>query len=326
MAPYTPSSPATAAQTGTPAAEEPQGTRHRPRRGGQRRTGAALKGTTAPQKPHVIDRALDLHTLEQRSDTTQADIARRFGRSPSSVSVLCRVGSAIAALPLEDRAALRVPHVTYKAVQLLVSRHKGDRALREALVAFAARMPRPRGRSRSGGTGIWMGSAPGDPSEAAIDPLPRPGGRGVEEIWTYTLDPAAWRADPEGAMADFEAFVRQLTDGVMRGATRALGVAASHGRVAASAGGTGRPVAISRHAETPAERAAREASLDLSLRQLLGRVDALTKAQSVALAAFEADRASHRAARGRPLTIVPDEGRGAALSIDPAEVEADLAD
>lgn len=315
-----PLSPAQAAQ------DPPRGTRERPRRGGHRRSGTALTRSAAPPRPHAIDLALDYHTLERQPNTTQADIARRLGRSPSAISVLCRVGEAIASLPREERAALRAPHVTYKAVQLLVSRHKGAMALREALVAFAARMPRPRIRSRAGGTGVWTGSSPVDPSESAIDPLPRPRGTATETTWTYTLDPSVWRADPDGAMADFEAFVRQMTDGVMREVTRVLGADASRGHATASGRETGRPGTTLRRSETPAERAAREASFDLSLRRLLGRVDALTKAQRAELAAFEADRAAHRVERRLPRKGLPAGGHGAPLDVDPLEVDADLAD
>ena len=295
-----------------------------PRRGGARRNGAgtAAKAAAARRKRmHPIEAARMFHALEDPPRKTQADIARETGRSPAYISILCRVGDAIRELTSEQRDALRRPHVTYTALATLVSRHKRRDSLLAAIQALATRTPQRRTRAMVGGASLWTRPEPVDPAEAPLDPLPPPrtaSVRASENVFTYVLDPAAWRANPDVALEEFEAHLRSLLDGVMRGAKRALGAAGGPISLASTQPRRTPPQSLRDHAETLA-------ALDLSLRQLEARVDATRRGHRAQLTAFEAEREARRADRFRGGAI-PAGRELAGTPVSAEEIESDLAD
>ncbi len=263
------------------------------------------------------------HALEDPPRKTQADIARETGRSPAYISILCRVGDAIRALTSDERDALRQPHLTYTVLATLVSRHKRRDSLLAAIQSLAARPPQRRVRATGGGASLWTRAEPVDPSEAPLDPIPTPRAaksRTADDAFTYVFDPAAWRADPDGALDAFESHLRDLLDGVMRRAKRALGASGGPLSLAPAQPSRAAAQSLRDHAQTLA-------ALDLSLRQLEARVDATRRGHRAQMTAFEVEREARRGARQRvgPTASVP----GAPEPRTPVtheEIEADLAD
>jgi hypothetical protein len=271
---------------------------------------------------HPIEAARMFHALEDPPRKSQADIARETGRSPAYVSILCRVGDAIRDLAGDERDALRQPHLTYTALATLVSRHKRRGDLLAAIRALTARPPVRRVRSTLGGASLWTRPEPVDPAEAPLDPLPAPRGaraRARDDAFTYVFDAAAWREDPDAALEGFEAHLRELLDGVMRRAKRALGAA-----------GGPFPLAPSQPPRrTPAPNQLREqtatlAALDLSLRQLEARVEAARRGHRAQIAAFEAERAARTTARVSRTADAPTTG-GPDDPVTVQEIDDDLA-
>ena len=269
---------------------------------------------------HPIEAARMFHALEDPPRKTQADIARETGRSPAYISILCRVGDAIRDLTADERDALRKPHLTYTALATLVSRHKRRGDLLAAIRALVARPPSRRMRSTVGGASLWTRPEPVDPAEAPLDPLPPARGqraRVQQNAFTYVFDPAAWRDDPDAALDGFETHLRELLDGVMRGAKVALGAAGGPLPLAA---------AQPRRAAVPQElreHATTLVALDLSLRQLEARVEAARRGHRAQMTAFEAEREARRAARAARTL-----GTSVSAPADPItaeDIEADLA-
>jgi uncharacterized small protein (DUF1192 family) len=266
----------------------------------------------AGQRVHVLDTAVLFAELELAPNTSQADIARRYRRSPGYVSVLCRFGHAVRHLPPEARDHLRVGTLTFKGVQHLVSRHADPVAVLRAAQALAARPARPRApRARLGAPSQWD-HAPAGPD--AIDPLPEsPAAR--PDLFSFHFDEQLARRDPAAALAAFEAHVRAATDEVVARLRRAAG---DVGPPPAREGLTpvGRPDA--------AARAARAALDELSLRQLHERVGATLRAHRERMAAFLSERDRSRAsARAAGRAAGPD-GSLTPLPVSPDDIEADL--
>jgi ParB/RepB/Spo0J family partition protein len=77
--------------------------------------------------PHPVDTAYGYHLLVENGET-QAEVARRYGRTPAYVSYMRAVGEAIASLaPTERDALYRSERVTVRAFQEIATRPKGAR-------------------------------------------------------------------------------------------------------------------------------------------------------------------------------------------------------
>ncbi|HEY0776620.1 MAG TPA: hypothetical protein VGD56_01515 [Gemmatirosa sp.] len=116
-------------------------------------TPARLDGRRA----HVLDRAAEYVRLADQG-LTAAQIARRRRKSPAHVSILLRLGRALATVPDTEREALRSPRVTWRLVQRLV-RTDVDVAslrkqLRDAVGGFSTHnVDRRQGRARRAAAG-----------------------------------------------------------------------------------------------------------------------------------------------------------------------------
>lgn len=167
------------------------------------------------RRAHVLDRAAAYVALADQG-LTAAQIARRRRKSPAHVSILLRLGRALAGLPEDERAALRSPRVTWRLVQRLVRTDTDAaslrRQLRAAVGGFSTHNVDGRRRARR-------------PAPAPAAP-PAPG-----VAWGWD---AAWFArDPAGYAAAHLAHVTHLHEVV---AARAA--AAVRARAAASVAGS----------------------------------------------------------------------------------------
>ena len=257
---------------------------------------------------HVVDLALLFAELARAPGVTQADLARRYRKSAGYVSVVCRLGHALRALPPEARDRLRVPHFTLKAAQALVSRHPEPAALRTAAVRLAAAPPPARVRSRVGVPSAWdRAPARGD----GLDPLPEaPDAISQRGAFVYAWDAEAARHDPAAVLADFEAFVRETTDEVIRRLRRESG---DFGSAPAQ---PGRGVGGRATSAVPAGYG------ELSLRQLHERVRATLRGHRARMDEFLAERERARG-RGAAWAQSANEGPPPAEA-DAGEVEPDL--
>ena len=84
------------------------------------------------RRAHVLDRAAEYVRLADQG-LTVAQIARRRRKSAGHVSILLRLGRALAPAPEEERAALRSPRVTWRLVQRLVRIDVDAASLRKQL-------------------------------------------------------------------------------------------------------------------------------------------------------------------------------------------------
>jgi hypothetical protein len=310
---------------------------------------------------HVVDLALLFAELLSAPGVTQADLGRRYRKSPGYVSVVCRLGRALRELPPDARDALRVPHFTLKAAQDLVSRHRDPAALRAAAARLAALPPVvPRGapartRARHGTAGQWDRAPDG---LDAIDPLPEPRDAVTRRTaFSYTWDAEAARRDPRAVLADFEAFVRETTDEVVRRLRHAAG---DLGRVPLGGapsgllprrslrasphdpGGRGRgPAGMPSGAPEPSaadaspsgestagerERIFANGFDDMALRKLNARVAETLRAHRARMDAFLAERERGRTRVAGGPTATGRGGSFSALPVDPADLDADLAE
>lgn len=256
---------------------------------------ARPRSTLSTTRPgvHALDLALLYAELERVRGVTQADIARTYRKSPGYVSVLCRLGRALRTLPVDEREALRVPHLTFKAAQTAVSRTANADALLATLRQLAAaRPPARRRRSRTGTAGAWAEPVERGGHEDLIDPVPLPSAAvaTLSDAYTFTWDAAAAARDPAAALAAYEQFVRATTAEVVARLRRTLDDRALELDP--------RPAAVG-PAELPDSAAdAGRVSSELSLRQLTARVDATLMAHRERMAQFLAERAARDALRG----------------------------
>lgn len=84
------------------------------------------------RRAHVLDRAAEYVRLAEQG-LSGAQIARRRRKSPGHVSILLRLGRALATVPQGERAALRSPRVTWRLVQRLVRADVDPASLRKQL-------------------------------------------------------------------------------------------------------------------------------------------------------------------------------------------------
>lgn len=250
--------------------------------------------------------------LERTDGVAQADIARRYRKSAGYVSVLCRLGRALRPLGPEERAALRVRQVTFKAAQAVVSRYASPADVRDALRDLADRPAPARRRRSGGGLRAWRETPAFAPHEDRVDPVLRAvhdaGGGGDDFVYRWD-GPAAAR-DPGAALAAYEAFVRATTDEVIARLRRAAGTRVHLGPPSESAHDAASPV---RHAPTD------PVALDLSLRQLNERVAATLQAHRERMAQFLADRRASRPPRGLTVAHPP-------VAVTDAELADDFGD
>ena len=84
------------------------------------------------RRTHVVDRAADYVDLAARGMSV-AQIARRRRRSKSYVSIVLRLGQALAGMEPGERAAMRSPFITWTLAQRLVRRDTDAASLRAQL-------------------------------------------------------------------------------------------------------------------------------------------------------------------------------------------------
>ena len=84
------------------------------------------------RRTHVVDRAADYADLAARGMSV-AQIARRRRRSKSYVSIVLRLGQALAGMEPGERAAMRSPFITWTLAQRLVRRDTDAASLRAQL-------------------------------------------------------------------------------------------------------------------------------------------------------------------------------------------------
>ena len=268
-----------------------------------------------------MDVAVLFAELERAGGAAQADIARQYRKSAGYVSVLCRLGAALRTLPPEERTALRVRPVTFKAVQAVVSRYRRADEILGALRELAASRPAPRRRRAAGGAGLWREPPAARPDEDLLDPVPLPAALAEARAadFVYRWDDAAAVRDPAAALAAYEAFVRRMTEEVVGRLRHAAGTPL--GRRAARGGAAAPPGAVDEAAGI---------ALDVSLRQLDERVAATLKAHREQMDRFLAERGAPRAAGGGPPGGWPGAGappRAAPpIEVTPEELEADFRD
>ena len=238
----------------------------------------------------MVDVAVIYAELE-RAGTSQADIARQYRKSAGYVSVLCRLGHALRTLPAEERSALRVRQVTFKAAQAVVSRHRRGDAILGALRGLTAVPTGPRLRRTTGGAGVWREPVATTPDEAPLDPLPLSPAEAAARAadFVFPWDPAAAARDPRAVLASFEAFVRTTTDEVVARLRRAAGTLPALPDRAAWRPTGGTPFAAA------AVNDASAVPLDLSIRQLNDRVSAMLRTHREKMAEFLAERDARRA-------------------------------
>lgn len=310
--------------------------RRMPRSRSNRSARQPASGGRPSRGVHVVDVAVIFAELE-RAGTAQADIARQYRKSAGYVSVLCRLGQALRTLPLDERSALRVRQVTFKAAQSVVSRHRRSDAILGALRTLAAAAPGPRLRRTAGGTGVWREPVTPRPDEAPLDPLPlSPADAAARAAaFVFPWDAAAAARDPGAVLASFEAFVRTATDEVVERLRRAAETLPVDSSRLTSRREVGLP--------TPSAPAAdhHTVALDLSIRQLNDRVAAMLRAHREKMTEFLADRDARRvgprpASSARRPTLdqaarEPVAGEPAAapvwrmqVPVSPEEIEADL--
>ena len=160
------------------------------------------------RRAHVLDRAAEYLRLADQG-LTAAQIARRRRKSPAHVSILLRLGRALAALPDDERAALRHPRVTWRLVQRLVRTDVDPgslrRQLRAAVGGFSTHTVDRRRRRPA-------------PDATASPTNPAPSAAGVAWGWD-----AAWFArDPQGYAAAHLAYLTHLHHVVAARATQAV--------------------------------------------------------------------------------------------------------
>jgi hypothetical protein len=132
--------------------------------------GGGQPARTDGRRTHVVDRAADYVALAD-AGLTVARIARRRRRSKGYVSILLRFGRLLAALPADERAAMRSPRITWALAQRLM-RADTDAASARAQLRYAL-----------GG----FGTATLGPSGAGT---PRRGRRGAAPSSTTSAPPA----------------------------------------------------------------------------------------------------------------------------------------
>jgi hypothetical protein len=109
-------------------------------RPGATATGETTEGAELPaeeprldrRRTHVVDRAADYADLAARGMSV-AQIARRRRRSKSYVSIVLRLGQALAGMEPGERAAMRSPYITWTLAQRLVRRDTDAASLRAQL-------------------------------------------------------------------------------------------------------------------------------------------------------------------------------------------------
>ena len=241
---------------------------------------AKPRATARPRGVHVVDLAVVFAELERSPGVTQADIARRYRKSPGYVSVLCRLGHALRRLSPEEREALHVPHLTFKATQAIVSRASdADGILRGVEALASLRPPDRRPRAARGAAGLWHRPLP---ESDTLDPLPVESATSAGEF-VFRWDEAAARRDPGRVFAEYEEFIRAMTNNVMARLRRVVEE-------------TARPLLPTRRDAADRIIGADDAWLhaDLSIQQLNDRVAATLRAHRAKLDEFLAERERRR--------------------------------
>ena len=272
-------------------------------------------GSTAwdGRRRHVIDRALDYAALAAKGLTDTA-IARRRRKSRGYVSILRRLGQAIAELPPAELGAFRTPRIGFALAQRVVradvppaeiraqlrsaaggfSTHGVDyrrRGLRRSHVAGGSRHPE-RGRAAAGWTWAW-------------------------DATLFQQDPLAYvRAHAERVLALQTAIARRAAQDVEARAISGRAVGQPLSQLAAAVATARRAGALRVSGGSEAEVAA--------LRQL----EALGAAMTAAITSILGDAAAGPAAQrglatvGVPAGAATHVGRPAASSAPPMTVPA----
>ena len=159
------------------------------------------------RRTHIVDRAADYVALHGQG-LTVAQIARRRRRSKGYVSILLRLGQALATLPPTEVAALRSPRITWALAQRLIRTDTPSvevRAqLRYALGGFSShnvdRRRRGLQRTASGDVALAAAPTPDIPRPRTVvqpgEPSDRRTATGVLTGWGF--DGAFFLGDPSG--------------------------------------------------------------------------------------------------------------------------------
>lgn len=169
------------------------------------------------RRTHVVDRATEYARLADLGFTA-AQIARRRRKSKGHVSILLRLGRALADLPDEERAALRHPRITWRLVQRLVRTDVDPgslrRQLRAALGGFSTHnLDGRRQRAAAPRTA---------PRTAEPRSAPAPFGIATTSAVAWGWDAAWFAQDPAGYAAAHLAHLTHLHQVVAERATHAV--------------------------------------------------------------------------------------------------------
>jgi hypothetical protein len=177
-------------------------------------TPARLDGRRA----HVLDRAAEYVRLADAGLTVTA-IARRRRKSKGHVSILLRLGRALAGVPDDERAALRSPRVTWRLVQGLVRADTDPASLRRQLrAAVGGFSSHTVDRRRATARGL---------ATAAPPPAPPPGvAWGWDAAW-FARDPAGYAEAHRAHLAHLHRVVAERAVAAVRARQAAAGPGAA---------------------------------------------------------------------------------------------------
>lgn len=263
-----------------------------------RAVGAADGSSAAPwdgRRRHVVDRALDYAALAAQGLTDTA-IARRRRKSRGYVSILRRLGQAIAELPPAELGAYRTPRIGFALAQRLVRADVPPAEIRAQLRSAAGGFSthgvdyRRRGLRRSHVAGDRQHGGRGRPA----------GG------WTWAWDATLFQQDPLAYVRAHVERLLALQTAIARRAAQDVEARAISGRA------VGQPLAHLAAAVATAKRAGTlgtgggTAPEVMALRQLAALRDAIaaTAADPDLFRASTSDRTDHppAPAAGHPAT------------------------
>lgn len=313
----------------------------RDRRGRPTGGGAALANGERwdGRRTHIVDRAADYVALHAQG-LTVAQIARRRRRSKGYVSILLRLGQALATLPPGEVAAFRSPRITWALAQRLIRTDTPSvevRAqLRYALGGFSShnldRRRRGLRQPASGEVALATAPAPDTPRPRTVAQPGEPSGRrtGTGVLTGWGFDGAFFLDDPPGFVQAHLERLLAVHRAVHHRTERASRLDAARGVTAGQ--GLRRLTAALEHLEpsTPEHVAALRA-LEIFEAGMRAAIDGALLALQESMPARDPHDAARTASRRSPATMDrPNSARSPAAATRPplivsqAEIDEDL--